>query len=132
SNTRHQADPQLPMKPRNIFALLTGWLAAAATAPGQAVDPAAGSAPGETVQLEAFTVTGSNIRRVDAETALPVTVVDSSDIDLRGVVTMAELFETLPMAEHTIISEADTGQLNARGDVMAIDLRGLGVGSTLT
>ena len=28
----------------------------------------------EPLKLEAFTVTGSNIRRVDAETALPVTV----------------------------------------------------------
>ncbi len=91
-----------------------------------------GGLSGDVVQLEAFTVTGSNIRRVDAETALPVTVIDAGDLELRGVVTMAELLETLPMAEPSIMTEADTGQQNARGDVNSVDLRGLGVGNTLT
>ena len=36
-------------------------------------------------RLEAFTVTGSNIRRVDAETALPVTVIDRDELDWRAV-----------------------------------------------
>ena len=99
---------------------------------GVARGTATGLPSDEVVRLEAFTVTGSNIRRVDAETALPVTVIEASDIELRGVATMADLFETLPIAEPSIISEADTGQLNARGDVMSVDLRGLGVGNTLT
>ena len=36
------------------------------------------------MQLDAFVVTGSNIRRVDAETALPVTVIEPVDLDARG------------------------------------------------
>lgn len=133
SNTSTQNEPSRTMNSKNVFKLLSGWLVAAA-ASGQAVDPAAINTDpgGETVRLEAFTVTGSNIRRADAETALPVSVIDASDIDLRGVVTMAELFETLPMAEPSVINESDTAQLNARGDVASIDLRGLGVGNTLT
>lgn len=88
--------------------------------------------PDETVKLEAFTVTGSNIRRVDAETALPVTVVDKSELDARGASTMAELFETLGAAEISGITEINNGPQLARGDVASIDLRGIGSGSTLT
>ena len=50
---------------------------------------AAGASADEAVKLEVFTVTGSNIRRVDAETALPVTVIDKSELDARGAATMA-------------------------------------------
>src|SRR3954468_7216831 len=64
---------------------------------------------GQPVQLEAFTVTGSNIRRVDAETALPVTVFDKSDLDARGASTMSELFETLGAADISGITEINNG-----------------------
>lgn len=83
-------------------------------------------------KLEAFTVTGSNIARVEAETALPVTVIGQAEIENRGVATMADLMETVAITMPTILSESNTGQINARGDIAAIDLRGLGVGSTLT
>jgi iron complex outermembrane receptor protein len=86
----------------------------------------------ETVKLEAFTVTGSNIRRIDAEMALPVTVIDADDINLRGGSTMADLFETITLAEPSGLNETNTGPQGARGDVNSIDLRGLGSGSTLT
>ena len=86
----------------------------------------------EPVKIEAFTVTGSNIRRTDAETALPVTILTASDLDARGAATMAELFETLGMAEPSGITEINNGPQLARGDVASIDLRGIGSGSTLT
>ncbi len=91
-----------------------------------------GEASDQPIQLEAFTVTGSNIRRVDAETALPITVIDRTDLDARGAATMAELFETLGAAEISGISEINNGPQLARGDVASVDLRGLGSGSTLT
>ena len=84
------------------------------------------------MKLEAFTVTGSNIRRVDAETALPVTVIEKADLDARGAATMAELFETLGAAEPSAITEINNGPQLARGDVASVDLRGIGSGSTLT
>ena len=93
---------------------------------------AAGSSSDEAVKLEAFTVTGSNIRRVDAETALPVTVIDQGELEARGAATMAELFETLGAAEISGITEINNGPQLARGDVASIDLRGIGSGSTLT
>ncbi len=84
------------------------------------------------VKLEAFVVTGSNIKRVDAETALPVTVIEAADLDARGAATMAELFETLGAADISAITELNNGPQLARGDVASVDLRGIGSGSTLT
>src|SRR5919197_6126591 len=116
---------------------ISAWLAAALVCAGpvaaQAVNPAPAPAANsdQPVQLEAFTVTGSNIRRVDAETALPVTVIEPSDLESRGAATMSELFETLGMAEPSGITEINNGPQLARGDVASVDLRGLGSGSTL-
>lgn len=97
-----------------------------------ATAPASNSSEEQPVRLEAFTVTGSNIRRIDAETALPVTVIEKSELDARGASTMAELFETLGAAEISAITELNNGPQLARGDVASVDLRGIGSGSTLT
>ena len=94
--------------------------------------PARVGEPDEALKLEAFTVTGSNIRRTDAETALPVTILSAADLDARGAGTMAELFETLGAAEPSGITEINNGPQLARGDVASVDLRGIGSGSTLT
>ena len=112
-------------------------LTLAATALAQTATPpttpatAAANASDETVKLDAFTVTGSNIRRVDAETALPVSVIEKADLDARGAATMADLFETFGGAEPSGITEINNGPQLARGDVASVDLRGLGSGSTL-
>src|SRR6188508_3422664 len=110
-----------------LAGLSTAWAQTANVPPGTA--PAGGEEP---VKLEAFTVTGSNIRRVDAETALPVTVLQASDLDARGAATLAELFETIGAAEPSGITELNNGPQLARGDVASVDLRGIGSGSTLT
>ncbi len=114
---------------RAFAALALARMATAQSLPPPAPTPAA---PEQPVQLEAFTVTGSNIRRVDAETALPVSVVDRNELDARGAATLAELFETLGAAEISAITEINNGPQLARGDVASVDLRGIGSGSTLT
>jgi len=86
----------------------------------------------ETLQLEAYVVTGTNIKRVDAETALPVVVIDREDMSLRFDSTMADFSETLTMADPAVISELQVDSQRARGDVNSVDLRGLGSGNTLT
>ncbi|HEY1106973.1 MAG TPA: TonB-dependent receptor plug domain-containing protein, partial [Opitutaceae bacterium] len=118
--------------PNPLRALAAAALAATATA--QTANPPAPSTndPEAPVKLEVFTVTGSNIRRVDAETALPVTVIEKSDLEARGASTMAELFETINAAEISAITELNNGPQLARGDVASVDLRGIGSGSTLT
>ena len=81
--------------------------------------------------MEAFTVTGSNIRRIDQETTLPVTVINSDDLDLRGVSTPAELFDTLSIGGPITLDEGNTLGADARGDNNSINLRGIGSGNTL-
>ena len=97
-------------------------------------EPTEGAAPAkpdQVVTLEAFTVTGSHIRRFDSETALPVTKIGQEDLEARGATTMADLFETIGFAEPSAISEINNGPQLARGDVASVDLRGIGSGSTL-
>jgi iron complex outermembrane receptor protein len=85
--------PARPARPSSL--LLSGLLSAIFPAAffGQTVAPirSSSSETRETVQLEAFTVTGSNIRRTDIESALPVTIIDREDMDMRGASTPAEL-----------------------------------------
>lgn len=125
--------PHYPMKTPTPLLLVLGSLVLPVVSLGQSA-PAASPVAAEqeeAVKLEAFTVTGSNIRRIDAETALPVTVFEKVDLDARGASTMSELFETVGAALPSAISEINNGPQLARGDVASVDLRGLGSGSTL-
>ncbi|HET7536985.1 MAG TPA: TonB-dependent receptor plug domain-containing protein, partial [Candidatus Didemnitutus sp.] len=86
---------------------------------------------GDTVRLETFTVTGSNIKGVDTEKTLPVTVITADEIRAAGFGTTAELVEAMPFSSNASINETATGPNDARGDVSTINLRGLGAGRTL-
>lgn len=92
--------------------------------------PAAG-AGAQPVKLESFNVTGSFLRRLEEEKALPVTVLVEEDIKLRGVATAAELFASIPQAGRVPISESQASGADARGDIATVSLRGLGSGNTL-
>ena len=70
-----------------LAALALATAAVAQTAP----TPSAATSPEEPVKLEAFTVTGSNIKRIDVEKTLPVTVLDTSAIDIRDASQAADL-----------------------------------------
>jgi outer membrane receptor protein involved in Fe transport len=85
----------------------------------------------ETTLLEAFTVTGTNIRRLDEEKTLPVTVLNMDDLDARGVSTPAELFDTISFGGPITLDEGNTLGADARGDNSTINLRGIGSGNTL-
>ena len=50
----------------------------------------------EAVKLEAFTVVGSNIRRLDVEKVLPVTVFDTAAIEVRDAAQPSDLLTALP------------------------------------
>jgi len=100
------------------------------------VDSRAQTAPapsptGETVKLEAFTVTGSNIRRIDQESTLPVSVLDFDDLDVRAAPTAAELLQLLPNGGVLSLSETNVLGADARGDNTSLNLRGIGSGNTL-
>ena len=82
-------------------------------------------------QMKSVVVTGSRIARL--QEALPVTVIDASQMATVGSVSGDDLFRSLPQAGDVNFQEARTaGNLNdARGDNASINLRGVGTGNTL-
>lgn len=83
------------------------------------------------VKLEAFTVTGSNIRRVENEKALPVSVINRDVIDARDASTPIEFLVSLPQITNVPLNETATLGATARGDNASVALRGLNSGNTL-
>jgi iron complex outermembrane recepter protein len=83
-------------------------------------------------QDQRIEITGSSIKRIDGETALPVQVITREAIDKTGATTAAELMRTLtannaPLSDGVSITDGTSGQRGFNG----ANLRGLGVSSTL-
>ncbi|HWU52350.1 MAG TPA: TonB-dependent receptor plug domain-containing protein, partial [Tahibacter sp.] len=77
-------------------------------------------------------ITGSSIKRIDTETALPVQLISREDIEKMGATTAAELVKnisanTAPVTDGPSITDGTSGQRGLNG----ANLRGLGVSSTL-
>ncbi|GAB3403380.1 TonB-dependent receptor [Massilia agilis] len=77
-------------------------------------------------------ITGSSIKRIDSETALPVQRITREDIEKMGATTAAELVRnisanTAPLTDGPSISDGTSGQ---RG-LNAANMRGIGASSTL-
>lgn len=83
----------------------------------------------EDAKIQKVEVTGSNIKRAEAETASPVQIINRADIDKSGKATVAEYLQTLALDG---AGSLPTGFGNgfAAGST-AISLRGLGATSTL-
>ena len=96
---------------------------------GQA--PAPGPKSDEVVRLGAFTVTGSNLRRIDQENVLPVTLLSRDQIEARDAAEPADLLTALPAVTGLPLNETATLGAQARGDHAAISLRGLPSSNTL-
>lgn len=102
------------------FALIVG-LAGATAMPVMAQDEE------ETQDMDTITVTGSRIRRADAETAQPVLVVSRAQIEKSGKTSIGELLQSLSEvgpALTTAINNGGNGSTN-------ISLRNLGAARTL-
>jgi outer membrane receptor protein involved in Fe transport len=89
------------------------------------------AAPANTDKLETIVVTGSRIRRVDLETASPVFVLDKSQIEKTGKLTIGDLLQSTPAIAGG--AAATNPAVNNGGGTGAstIDLRGLGPQRTL-
>lgn len=124
-------------KPNTNRVLRSARLSAALTlvpfALAQAVStpPAGGGKGDDTVKLEAFTVTGSNFKRLDQEKVLPVTVFSADLMEVRNAMTPVELLTALPQITNVPLNESANGGANARGDNANVNLRGIGAGNTL-
>jgi outer membrane receptor protein involved in Fe transport len=85
----------------------------------------------EAVKLEAFTVTGSNIKRLEVEKVLPVSVLMPSDIDVRDASQPSDLLTALPQVTGLPGNETATLGATARGDNASVSLRGIPSSNTL-
>ncbi|MBK7459392.1 MAG: TonB-dependent receptor plug domain-containing protein [Betaproteobacteria bacterium] len=81
-------------------------------------------AQGQTVE-----VTGSRIKRIDAETALPVVTIKAADLERAGVQTAEAAVQFIAQNQSTVNSSRSIGSTN--GGAAYADLRGLGVERTL-
>jgi outer membrane receptor protein involved in Fe transport len=107
------------------FALATGAGAAAALNAPHAVAAEEASAQ----SLEEVIVTGTRIRRVDAETANPVLTIDKEAIEQSGITTVGDLVSRIP----SVSGAATNPQVNNGGGFgeANIELRGLDAKRTL-
>lgn len=112
---------------------LVTFLLLANLAVGQVAPVAVSPTPGETgvVKLEALTVTGSNIKRLEQERVLPVTTIQAEQLEIFDPGQPSDLLAALPMATGLPGNEAALATQNARGDNANIAFRGLTSGNTL-
>lgn len=91
--------------------------------------PAIAQDGGDAVKLDKVEVTGSRVRRVDAETASPVFTVDRTSIERSGAVTIGDLIQDIP----SIAGAATNPSVNNGGGdgASTVSLRGLGDDRTL-
>lgn len=85
----------------------------------------------ETIALQTFTVTGSNVRRMEGEKALPVTRFNLEEIDVRDASQPADLLAALPQITGLPGNETATLGATARGDNATVSLRGIPSSNTL-
>ncbi|HEV6968344.1 TonB-dependent receptor [Roseateles sp.] len=83
--------------------------------------------------LERVEVTGSAIKRIEGETALPVQVITRAEIDKAGVTTAAELVARVAASANNLTDGGSVAYGGFRDQMgfNAANLRGLGVSSTL-
>jgi iron complex outermembrane receptor protein len=87
------------------------------------------SAPDATIQR--VEVTGSSLKRVDSETALPVTTVSKADIAKIGATSTQELLATISALSTAGSTNNSTGAGSSTYGLSSISLRGLGAERTL-
>lgn len=94
-----------------------------------AAGPAAPATEGSTVELQEVVVTGSRVRRVDAETANPVLVIDQTEIQQSGITQVGDLLQRVP----SISGNATNPNVNNGGGFAesCVELRGLDCKRTL-
>lgn len=96
-------------------------------------DVAAGQAAetGGAAPLEEVVVTGTSIKGINAETALPVQVLKAEDIARTGATTAEELFQQISAASSSGLTNAAQATGFETGAISTISLRGLDSARTL-
>jgi outer membrane receptor for ferrienterochelin and colicin len=112
--------------------LALSCLAYAAPASAQATGTAAPQASDEADRpaAETIIVTGSRINRVNANSAVPITVITPTDVLSSGNLSLGDNLNQLPQLRSTI-TQASSQNAIGRSGINALDLRGLGTSRTL-
>ncbi|WP_129778168.1 TonB-dependent receptor plug domain-containing protein [Peristeroidobacter soli] len=110
-------------------------LGSAAVAPGSALAQQRSQRTAD-VELEEVVVTGSKLLRPDASAPIPVTSVNSDDIDTSGATMISDYIRELPVfginsGRVTEVSGADSAKPLATAGTERLNLRDLGVDRTL-
>jgi iron complex outermembrane receptor protein len=87
--------------------------------------------PPDSTDLDRVEVTGSLIKRIDGETALPVQVITRSDIEKTGATTAGELLSTVSANTAALTDGASFSDIPGQRGFNGANLRGIGVSSTL-
>jgi outer membrane receptor protein involved in Fe transport len=105
-------------------------LAGGAAVAQDAATPATPAPEAQAATLDRIEVTGSRIRRVDAENASPVVSISRAQIEKTGKLTLGDLLQELP----NMAGAPTNPQVNNGGGTGAssVDLRGFGAARTLT
>jgi len=109
---------------RRLFAGGAALGAALIALPSQAQQEAAAPAPMQRVEI-----TGSSIKRLAAQTSLPITSIRAEDFAKQGLATAQEVLATIPMNQSQQSSSQSVGA--GTGGRSVADLRGLGGDKTL-
>lgn len=84
---------------------------------------------GNATTLEKVEVTGSRIKRTEAETVDPIQVFTAQDLARQGFSTLYDALSNLSVNTGVFVGEEDTNNFNA--NAQALNLRGFGPGYTL-
>lgn len=95
-----------------------------------ALVPAVAFAQQAAQKIEKIEVTGSNIKRIDSETAAPIQVITAEEIRRSGKQTVTELLRELPINAAGGLTEL-TGSGSFSAGAATASLRGLGSSATL-
>ncbi len=127
-----------PSRRRSLWlSLITAAaLAPALCAQSAAPAPATPARPGDSVKLEKYVVTGSLIKRLEGEGALPVVTLTPDELELRGIASAEQMLMELNINSNgldNLASNADVvaGQQRGNNGATSANLRMQGAGATL-
>ncbi|QBQ36014.1 TonB-dependent receptor plug domain-containing protein [Pseudoduganella plicata] len=85
----------------------------------------------EAQPMQRVEITGSSIKRLNAETALPVQLITRADIEKSGTTTAAELLSKVSANTAALTDGASFSDIAGQRGFNGANLRGIGVSSTL-
>ncbi len=124
---KHQRFHLKPCATAVAAALTTGFMSYHALAQ-QTPTP---TTPATPTKVEKIEVTGSSIKRIEGESALPVQVITREDIDKSGSTTAAELLTKISANAAALTDGASFSDIAGQRGFNGANLRGIGVSSTL-